>query len=267
MSAKLIPPYGHQPAPPYTQFQLLTYPLPHACAAQSPPLSNNMSTAVDTLESLQVALEPLGALQSEQAELGSWIHDSFTALEKLHAELTQWQSELARKETELDLRQDALSKAKVVDKDLQKQVTLLEQQLATARVELQQLEEENGEQLRELENLEARYGELEHKHGIASERVTELEAALAAERERSASECDLWRDEFHELRGDLEKYHQLLAEQVDKVAATVQQVGNESHTPLLVGAAHAKSAELRRRAQSRREAKERKDQSTDSSEE
>ena len=61
-----------------------------------------MSTAVETLESLQEALDPLGTLQSEQAELGSWIHDSFTALEKLHAELTQWQSELARKETELD---------------------------------------------------------------------------------------------------------------------------------------------------------------------
>jgi chromosome segregation ATPase len=226
-----------------------------------------MSTAVDTLESLQEALSPLGELQSEQAELGSWIHDSFTALEKLHEELTQWQSELARKETELDLRQDAFGKTKVVDKGLQKQVALLEQQLAAAKEELQQLEEENGEQLREFEDLEARFGELELEYSVASQRVAELEAALAAERQRSASECDLWRDEFQTLRGDLEKYYQLLAEQVDKVAVAAQQVGQEPHTPLSAGAAHAKSAELRRRAQSRREAKVRKDHSADTSEE
>jgi chromosome segregation ATPase len=213
-----------------------------------------MSTAVQTLESLQEALDPLETFQNDQADLGSWIHDSFSALEKLHAELTQWQSELARKETELDLRQDALSKNKVTDKELQKQATHLEQQLKMAREELQQLEADNRDQLQEFAVLEARCSDLELKYGVASERVTELEAALTAERERSASECEIWKNEFHSLRGELENHYQLLADQVDKVAATAQQVGYEPYTPLSAGAARAKN-ELRRRAQSRREAK------------
>lgn len=221
-----------------------------------------MSTT-ETLESLHSALEPLEILQNEQAELGTWIHDSFSALEKLHEELTQWQSELARKETELDLRQDALGKTKTAEKGLQKQVTQLEQQLAAAKEELQQLEEENSEQLQEFERLEARCGEWEVEHEIAQHRITELEAALEAERQRSASDGDVWKAEFREMRGELEKYYQMLAEQLEKVAVSVEHFGHESHTPLSAGAAHAKSAELRRRAQSRREAKDRKDPSAD----
>jgi chromosome segregation ATPase len=221
-----------------------------------------MST-IETLESLHSALEPLEVLQSEQVELSSWIHDSFAALEKLHEELTQWQSELARKETELDLRQDAIGKTKTADKGFQKQVIELEQQLAAARKDLQQLEEENGEQLQEYETLEARCGAVEADFGAARTRITELEAALEAERQRSSSDCDLWKDEFREMRGDLEKYYQLLAQQLEKVAVSVEHCGHETQTPLSAGAAHAKSAELRRRAQSRREAKDRKDASPD----
>lgn len=206
------------------------------------------------MESLQEALDPLAEFQNDQADLGSWIHDSFSALEKLHAELTQWQSELARKETELDLREDALSKSVVTDKELEKQVTHLEKQLANATHELQKREEEHGKQLREIEALEARFGELEVRHAVANERVVELEATLAAERERSASECALWKKEFHNLRGELENHYQLLAEQVDKVAATAQPVGHESSTPLSAGAVRAKN-ELRRRALYRREAR------------
>lgn len=220
-----------------------------------------MSTT-ETLESLHTTLEPLDFLQSEQVELSTWIHDSFAALEKLHEELTQWQNELARKETELDLRQDALGKVKTTDKGLQKQVEQFERQLATAKDELQQLEEENGEQLQEFETLAARCGELEVEYEVAQLRVTELEAALEAERERSASESAVWHEDFHNLRGDLEKYFELLADQLEKVAVSVEH-SQELHTPLPAGAAHAKSAELRRRAQSRRQAKERKEPSAD----
>lgn len=213
-----------------------------------------MSTT-GTLESLHTALEPLEVLQSEQVELSSWIHDSFAALEKLHEELTQWQSELARKETELDLRQDALGKSKTAEKGLQKQAIQLEQQLAATKEELQQLEEENSEQLREFENLEARYSELEIDRQVAQQRITELEAALEAERARASADNDTWKDEFREMRGDLEKYYQLLADQLEKVVLTVDHCAHESNTPLSAGAAHAKSAELRRRALSRREAR------------
>jgi chromosome segregation ATPase len=212
-----------------------------------------MST-VETLESLHEALEPLEVLQNEQAELGTWIHDSFSALEKLHEELTQWQSELARKETELDLRQDAIGKSKSAEKGLQKQLVQLEQKLVASQEELQQLEEENGEQLQEFENLEARFTQLEMEFEVARKRNTELEIALETERERTASTNQLCEDELRDLRTDLEKYYQLLAEQIEKVSTSAHE-HYEPHTPLSAGAAHAKSAELRRRAQSRREAK------------
>lgn len=221
-----------------------------------------MSTVIEPLESLQDALDPLGTLQSEQAELGSWIHDSFSALEKLHEELTQWQSELARKETDLDLRQDALGRFKTTDKELQKQVTELEEQLAVSQESSRQFEQRNGEQLRELERIEVRCGELEVQHNVACERITELEATLAAERQRSASESEVWKKEFQSLRRDLEKYYQLLTDQVEKVAASVS---HDAHTPLSAGAAHAKCAELRRRAQSRRDNKDRINHSAENS--
>jgi chromosome segregation ATPase len=227
-------------------------------------LSRNMST-VETLESLSEALEPLEVLQSEQAELGTWIHDSFSALEKLHEELTQWQSELARKETELDLRQDALGKAKTADKGLQKQVIQLEQKLAASQEELQQLEEENGEQLREFETLEARFTGLEVEFEVVRKRNTELEIALETERKRSASTSGLFQDEINVLRSELETHFQSLAGQIEKIDSATQDIihGHDLNTPLSAGAAHAKSAELRRRAQSRREAKERKDHTDD----
>jgi chromosome segregation ATPase len=197
------------------------------------------TTAVETLESLQEALDPLDAIQSEQVELGSWIHDSFSALEKLHEELTQWQSELARKETDLDLREDALNKPAGTNKASNKQTARLEQQLAKTQEGLKRVGAKNDELL--------------SQYGAALERTVELETALAAEREQAASDRELWKEQFEFLRGDLEKYYQLLAEQLEKVAA--QQGCHELYTPLSAGAAHAKSVELRRRAQSRREAK------------
>lgn len=199
------------------------------------------TTAVETYESLQEALDPLDAIQSEQIALGSWVHDSFSALEKLHEELTQWQSELARKETDLDLREDALNKAPDTGKSNNKQTAKLEQQLAKVQEELKRVREENSE--------------LESKHHGAQKQAVELATALAAERERAASDRELWNKQFEFLRGDLEKYYLLLADQLERVAIAAQQGGHESYTPLSAGAAHAKSVELRRRAQSRREAK------------
>jgi predicted nuclease with TOPRIM domain len=188
------------------------------------------TTAVETLESLQEALDPLDAYRSEQVELGSWIHDSFSALEKLHEELTQWQSELARKETELDLRQDALEKSPSGEKEIVKHSS-----------------------------------DSESQPSDATSRIAELENALAAERERAALDRELWKEQFQRLRTDLEKYYLLLAQQLEEVVAA-QRASNLSYTPLSAGAAHAKSVELRRRAQSRREAN-RRNNLADSSQE
>ena len=77
-----------------------------------------MSTSASTceaIETLQATLEPLAALQGEHTQLEAWVNDSCQALENLHGELAEWQNELARKQTELDLREDALEKCRIQD--------------------------------------------------------------------------------------------------------------------------------------------------------
>ena len=79
-----------------------------------------MST-LEAIESIQAAMAPLETLQGEHSQLEAWVHDSFGALEKLHGDLTDWQSELARKQTELDLREDSLDKCQNQSKGLNQQ--------------------------------------------------------------------------------------------------------------------------------------------------
>ncbi len=216
-----------------------------------------MSPTTETLDSIHEVLEPLQALQTENAELGGWIHDSFSALEKLHEELTQWQSELSRKETDLDLREEAVSKGKASESDLQQKLTQLELELATARDELQQLEEVSSEELQELEELENRLAELDAELNVSRARIIELEAKLLAEREHSSAAQDTWKGEFRELHEVLDKYYTLLSEQMSKVLPTNSEpplCPAEKLTPTS-SAPRAKSAELRERVQSRREAK------------
>ena len=80
------------------------------------------TSAHETLESLQTTLEPLADLHGQHNQLESWVNDSCQALEKLHGELAEWQNELARKQTELDLREDALEKCQSQEEELGTQV-------------------------------------------------------------------------------------------------------------------------------------------------
>lgn len=217
-----------------------------------------MTTSVnanETLESLQATLEPLADLRGQHNQLESWVNDSCQALEKLHGELAQWQNELARKQTELDLREDALEKSQVHEEEMGTQVEQWKADLEVARQELRQMEEENTDHLEQLEQLERRCIELEAELKNARQRTAELTATLEAERERTAEEQSQWKQEFKGMRELLDKQCSLLATQLkpgekpnQPVAATV---GSE---------ASARSQELRRRAQSRLAAKRRQQQ-------
>lgn len=206
----------------------------------------------ETLVSLQASLEPLAELHGQHNQLESWVNDSCQALEKLHGELAEWQNELARKQTELDLREDALEKSQIQDEALTSQVEQWKEQLKAARQEAEQLEEENTDHLEQLEQLERRCIELESELKLAQERSAELAATLDAERARAAEEQAQWKAEFKGMRDLLDKQCSLLATQLKPgekpERPAVAAIGNEAST---------RSQELRRRAQSRLAAKRR----------
>lgn len=185
---------------------------------------STMST-MQSLQSLHEALQPLGNLHAESEELGAWIHDSFAALEKLHEELTQWQSELARKETELDLREDAAAAGKPVPPSVaqSQQAKELQRELATAQAKAQEFQTELA---------------------TAHQRIKQLEAA---QRDRKAAGDTPWQDQFAALRKLLEENFEHITRQLDSLQS-------EEPTGSAAGA-QSKSDELRRRAQSRRAAK------------
>ncbi|NOY29769.1 MAG: hypothetical protein GXP28_06210 [Planctomycetes bacterium] len=216
---------------------------------------------LEAIESIQAALEPLEALQEEHTQLESWVHDSFGALEKLHGDLSEWQSELARKQTDLDLREDALEKCQGQNENLDQLAGQWKIDLETAREEARQLEDENGEQLQELEELERRHLLLESELQAARQRTEELTAALELERARTTEEQQRWTQEFQQLRGMLEEQHHLLADHLSQEKLSQEKKnGVASSEPLETTTEPdpaLRSSELRRRAQSRRAAKRR----------
>ena len=226
-----------------------------------------MSTATaDTVESLQATLEPLEGLHEEQSQLEVWVHDSFAALEKLHSELTEWQSELARKQTELDLREDAIrrSEEQIVDGDSAEKIERWKRELEESRTDTQALEEENAEQLQELENMEIMLVQMEKQLQSAEKKSTDLTHLLEAERTRSDHEQHQWQGEFKEMRRLLDKQCSLLEDRIRDSRETTSEEEGE-HPDVAGGEGNGAESisgtvELLRRAKLRREARLRRHQ-------
>ena len=219
-----------------------------------------MSHAIaEAVESLHDKLDPIEALQGEHTQLESWVHDSFSALEKLHRELTEWQSELARKQTELDLREDAISRteAETVGGDAAHQIATWRQRLNESQQETRQLESESAEQLQELENMELQMVQLEKELNSARKRILELTQLLESERCRASEEQHQWQGEFRDMRRLLEKQCTLLEDRIrdSRESAELDPDADPNEEGTL-----SRTAELRRRAKSRRVAKLRKHQ-------
>jgi len=211
-------------------------------------MTTSISTT-ETLESLQATLEPLAAMQGEHTQLEAWVNNSCQALENLHGELAEWQNELARKQTKLDLREDALEKCQHQEEEISTQVEQWKADLAAAREEAGQLKEENVDQLQQLQQLERQCIELEAELKLAQQRSAELSQALEAERARAQTEQTQWKEEFKGMRELLDKQCSLLASQLTS--------GDPSARGARAASAEAsqRSLELRRRAQSRLAAK------------
>ncbi len=216
------------------------------------------TVANETPVSFQESLQPLAELTGQHNQLEAWVNDSCQALEKLHGELAEWQNELARKQTELDLREDALEKYQENEDELGSQVDEWKAELEAAQLELQQVSDENTDHLEQLEQLERRCIELESELKLAQQRSAELAETLEAERARAAEEQVQWKAEFKGMRDLLDKQCSLLATQLKP--------GEKPDRPAVAAVgveASARSQELRRRAQLRLAAKRRQQQDQD----
>lgn len=221
-------------------------------------MSTSQATA-ETLSSLQEHLQPIAENHGQHSQLEAWLNDSCQALEKLHSELTVWQNELARKQTELDLREDALDRSRTKEDEFAQQVEQWKSELAAAREEATKLQEENADHLEQLEELERRCFDLESELKTARHRAAELEQALQEEQSRAEHEQNQWKAEFKEMRELLDKQCEMLASQFGGRELGV----GESQDPQTL----LRSQELRLRAQARLAEKRRQLEQSDSSSE
>ena len=204
-------------------------------------------------ETLQATLQPIRLLQGEHEELESLVHDAFSAVEQLHAELNEWQSELAVREeqvrhTKQTLEQDT-NHAAVGSEDLLR----LQKSVQVAKEELKQLEEESTEQIQALEDLERQHSVLQAELRVERKRSQELVRLLDAERIRAAEEYQRFGGELKYLRLLLEKHCGIL--EGSPISSLTALEMEELERPDLDDArAMERSAELRRRAKERRAA-------------
>lgn len=213
-----------------------------------------MST-IESLQSLHEVLEPLGVSRNENEDLGEWIHDSFSALEKLHEELTQWQSELARKETELNLRTDALEKSPRDQTEVQHQIDQLEGDLATAREDARLLEKEKAQQLVDYENLVSKYAQIKSDLHDAHEQVAQLVDTIESQRHSAEKDRELWQKEFRDLHNALEKHNANLLVKLDQLICLQQESTNTEPDPTKTVPSSVKPNELCQRGKLRRKPK------------
>ena len=133
--------------------------------------------------------------------------------------------------------------------------------MSEAREESQQLEEENAEQLQELENLELALVQMEKERNISQKRAADLAQLLEEERDRATQEQHQWQGEFKDMRRLLEKQCSLLESRIrdsrdysEEESDGESRDGSESSTQQVT----SRTAELRRRAKSRRAARQQK---------
>ncbi len=199
-------------------------------------------SATTSLESLREVLA------GEHSQLESWVSESFAAMEALHGELSDWQRELTRQQALLDQREAALADAAQASES--EAIVRLREELAAARNETRQLEEENGEQLQALEELHKDLAVAKTELRAAHKHAEELKASLDAERQRGEEQQHTFTTELRELRRMIERQGALLERLTDAAhdESHVNAGDAENETP----DAGDRAAELLRRASTRR---------------
>ena len=204
-----------------------------------------------SIDALRSALAPVEALRGEQSELESWVRESFSTLESLHHELSEWQRELTRQQAQLDQREAGVAEA-----------ATLQTQLAQAQEDARQLEQENAEQLQKTDELRRQLAAVQAELRLTRKHTEELTEAMDIEREREFDQHRLWTGELRDMRRLLSRQSEMLVslgaaapadeDECEKDAAQVHT--DESADSAAEGDDNAagRAAKLSRRAASRR---------------
>jgi hypothetical protein len=160
----------------------------------------SVSTSIETLRR---ALAPVEALRGEHSQLESWLCESFTAMDSLHGELSDWQRDLTRQQAMLDQREAALQEGIEVRKS--EAVATLELELTRSRNVSRQLEKENAGQRQAIEELDRQLAIVKAELRVVDKHAEDRAAMLLAERERADDERRLWTGELREMRRLMER--------------------------------------------------------------
>jgi chromosome segregation ATPase len=199
-----------------------------------------------SIESLRQALAPVEALRGEQSQLETWVRESFSTMDALHGELSDWQRDLTRQQALLDQREAAL--ADLTQAHEAEAVAKLEQQLAQARDETRQLEDENSEQLQALEELDRQLAIVKAELRMANKHADELSRNLSAELQALRRLLEWQGTMLDQLTGSPAEH----VEESIAVECTSTDCIDEMHGDATQSQGTADVAELRRRANSRR---------------
>lgn len=178
-----------------------------------------MSEFSPTLPTLE-AFEPVEAMREEQSQLESWVHQSFAALERLHTELNDWQTELTKQQAELDQSRASLAECESNQQQYVGQINQLQQELESSREEIRQLEEDNAEQLQDFDDLDRQHAAVQAELRTVREFSESMATSLETERKRAEQQHLHWSGELKEMRQLLERQYLILQERA--TAGTIQ---------------------------------------------
>jgi chromosome segregation ATPase len=197
----------------------------------------------DSLDAVRSALAPVDALRGEHSQLENWVRESFSTLETLHHELTEWQRDLTRQQAQLDQREASVGEAEEQTRTEHSQAVDLERQLAEARGELGQLLSDKAEQLETRATLERQLAATQTELQLVRQWADEQADTVDAERQRAIKEHRTLASELREMRRALERQSDML---ISLGAAFPDQDGCQRGDPApvsIVGAGRNKGSE------------------------
>ena len=185
----------------------------------------------NNIEALREAISPVEELRGDGSKIADSVSDSFAELEALHEELDQWQQELTRQQAELDARQSG------DQSDLDK-----------LREELAQLEKENAEKLHALEGLERDHASTLAELDELRRKNSEVNQQLDDQRAQANAQHNQWMTELAAMRATLGRHTDLLEHGPGQAMLSQGEPASLENNI-------SRAAELRRRANSRRNGK------------
>ncbi len=221
-----------------------------------------------TIEPSIPSFEPVEALRDEQTQLETWVHQSFSALERLHSELNEWQEELTNQQSALDKSQaslaesqTSLARCEVNEQKFTEQNSDLQQELKRCREERSQLEEENTVLAKDYEELDRRHAAVLAELSTVRQFADQMAAAQETQQEQASQQQHRWTGELKEMRQLLERHYELLDEKLTtgpkEPPAEVHQSALPAHVEEATDTDSEHDKEIRRRAKTRRAAKRR----------